>query len=171
MSRTGCGIQLYRSLIIAFLSTFCHALPEALTYFAFFYILCYNYYYFNSVNQEESLVLCAAIKTEKHNQPNMTSDPLSPVKRICLFERIPSWQILTAHAQPFRGARDLAFCLKVPLDSMLVWASSGVSSLLAKAISIKFAWRGLIEDWVWMSVYGHQILPRDSLFQNSLITF
>ena len=25
-------------------------------------------------------------------------------------------QILTAHAQPFRGARDLAFCLKVPLD-------------------------------------------------------
>ena len=33
---------------------------------------------------------------------------------------IPSWQILTAHAQPFRGARDLAFFLKVPLDSMLV---------------------------------------------------
>ena len=37
---------------------------------------------------------------------------------------IPSWQILTAHAQPFRGVRDLAFCLKVPLDSLLVWASS-----------------------------------------------
>ena len=37
---------------------------------------------------------------------------------------IPPWQILTAHAQPFRGARDLAFCLKVPLDSLLVWASS-----------------------------------------------
>ena len=34
---------------------------------------------------------------------------------------IPSWQILTAHAQSFRGARDLAFCLKVPLDSLLVW--------------------------------------------------
>ena len=28
---------------------------------------------------------------------------------------------LTAHAQPFRGARDLAFCLKVPLDSLLVY--------------------------------------------------
>ena len=40
---------------------------------------------------------------------------------------IPSLQILTAHAQPFRGARDLAFCLKVPLDSLLVWASSGGS--------------------------------------------
>ena len=40
---------------------------------------------------------------------------------------IPSWQILTAHAQPFRGAKDLAFCLKVPLDSLLVWESSGGS--------------------------------------------
>ena len=40
---------------------------------------------------------------------------------------IPSWQILTAHAQPFRGARELAFCLKVPLDSLLVRASSGGS--------------------------------------------
>ena len=39
---------------------------------------------------------------------------------------IPSWQFLTAHAQPFRGARDLVFCL-VPLDSLLVWASSGGS--------------------------------------------
>ena len=37
---------------------------------------------------------------------------------------ILSWQILTAHAQPFRRARDLAFCLKVPLDSLLVWAGS-----------------------------------------------
>ena len=45
---------------------------------------------------------------------------------------IPSWQILTAHAQPFRGARDLAFCLKVPLDSMLVWASSGGSGETAR---------------------------------------
>ena len=36
---------------------------------------------------------------------------------------IPSWQILTAHAHPYRGARDLAFCLKVPLDSLLVGAS------------------------------------------------
>ena len=37
---------------------------------------------------------------------------------------IPSWQIPTVHAQPFRDATDLAFCLKVPLDSLLVWASS-----------------------------------------------
>ena len=44
----------------------------------------------------------------------------------------PSWQILTAHAQPFRGARDLVFCLKVPLDSLLVWASSGGSGETAR---------------------------------------
>ena len=37
---------------------------------------------------------------------------------------IPSLQNSTAHAQPNRGARELIFCLKVPLDSLLVWASS-----------------------------------------------
>ena len=51
---------------------------------------------------------------------------------------IPSWQILTAHAQPFRGARDLSFCLKVPLDSLLVWASSGGSGETAQMRSL--AW-------------------------------
>ena len=45
---------------------------------------------------------------------------------------IPSWQILTAHVQPFRGARDLAFCLKVPLDSLLIWASSEGSGETAR---------------------------------------
>ena len=45
---------------------------------------------------------------------------------------IPSWQTLTAHAQPFRGARDLAFCLKVPHDSLLVWASSEGSGETAR---------------------------------------
>ena len=45
---------------------------------------------------------------------------------------IPSWQILNAHAQPFRGVRDLAFCLTVPLDSLLVWASSEGSGETAR---------------------------------------
>ena len=44
---------------------------------------------------------------------------------------IPSWQILTAHAQTFWGVRDLAFCLKVPLDSLL-WASSEGSGEIAR---------------------------------------
>ena len=51
---------------------------------------------------------------------------------------IPSWKISTAHAQPFRGARDLAFCLKVPLDSLLVWASSEGSGETARMR--RFAW-------------------------------
>ena len=56
---------------------------------------------------------------------------------------IPSWQILIAHAQPFRGARDLAFCLKVPLDSLLVWASSRGSSETAwmRRLALTFAAR------------------------------
>ena len=47
---------------------------------------------------------------------------------------IPSWQILTVHAQIFRGARDLAFCLKVPLDSLLVWVSSEGSGESARML-------------------------------------
>ena len=56
---------------------------------------------------------------------------MSPFKRICVFEH-SVMHVLTAHAQPFRGTRDLAFCLKVPLDSLLVWASSGGSGETAR---------------------------------------
>ena len=48
---------------------------------------------------------------------------------------IPLWQILTAHAQLFRGAKDLAFCMKVPLDLLLVWASSGGSGETARMLA------------------------------------
>ena len=37
-----------------------------------------------------------------------------------LYLRAFRHEVLTAHAQPFKEARDLAFCLKVPLDSLLV---------------------------------------------------
>ena len=59
---------------------------------------------------------------------------------------IPSWQILTAHAQPFRGARDLAFCLKVPLDSLLVWASSGGSCETARMRRLAWTFAARIGD-------------------------
>ena len=45
---------------------------------------------------------------------------------------IPSWQTLTAHTQPFRGTRDLAFCLKVHFDSLFVWVSSRGSGETAR---------------------------------------
>ena len=76
---------------------------------------------------------------------------------------IPSWQILTAHAQPFRGARDLAFCLKVPLDSLLVWASSGGSGetvrmrrlawTFAARIGDKYQIRLMRPTWSWQFYY------------------
>ena len=59
---------------------------------------------------------------------------------------IPSWQILTAHAQPFRRARDLAFCLKVPLDSLLVWASSGGSGETARMRRLAWTFAARIGD-------------------------
>ena len=57
-----------------------------------------------------------------------------------------SWQILTVHAQPFRGARDLAFCLKVPLDSLLVWASSGGSGETARMRRLAWTFAARIGD-------------------------
>ena len=59
---------------------------------------------------------------------------------------IPSWQIVTAHAQPFRGARDLAFCLKIPLDSLLVWASSGGSGEAARMRRLAWTFAARIGD-------------------------
>ena len=59
---------------------------------------------------------------------------------------IPSWQTLTAHAQPFRGARDLAFCLKVPLDSLLVWASSEGSGETARMRRLAWTFTARIGD-------------------------
>ena len=59
---------------------------------------------------------------------------------------IPSWQILTAHAQPFRGARDLAFCLKVPLDSLLLWASSEGSGETARMRRLAWTFGARIGD-------------------------
>ena len=63
-----------------------------------------------------------------------------------LSSSIPSWQILTAHAQPFRGARDVAFCLKVPLDSLLVWASSGGSGVTARMHRLAWTFAARIGD-------------------------
>ena len=59
---------------------------------------------------------------------------------------IPSWQIVTAHAQPFSWARDLAFCLKVPLDSLLVWANSGGSGETARMRRLAWTFAARIGD-------------------------
>ena len=92
----------------------------------------------DSAHLKKYLIVSNNINTNL-NIPNLKRDKpvfkfclhLGPVKRI-LSSSIPSWQIFTAHAQPFRGARDLVFCLKVPLASLLVWASSEGSGETAR---------------------------------------
>ena len=59
---------------------------------------------------------------------------------------ILSWQISTAHVQPLRGARDLAFCLKVPLDSLLVWASREGSGETARMRRLAWTFAARIGD-------------------------
>ena len=59
---------------------------------------------------------------------------------------ILSWQILTVHAQPSREARDLAFCLKVPVDSLLVCVSSGGSGETARMRRLAWTFAARIDD-------------------------
>ena len=76
---------------------------------------------------------------------------------------IPSWQILTANAQPFRGPRDLAFCLKVPLDSLLVWTSSGGSGKTAQMRRLAWTFAARMGD-------KYQIrLTRPSVWYNLVV--
>ena len=86
---------------------------------------------------------------------------------------IPSWQISTAHAQPFRGATDLAFCLKVPLDSLLVWASSGGSGETARMRRLAWTFAARIGDKYQIRLarpkYG--TIPKQLSLANSCLCF
>ena len=77
---------------------------------------------------------------------------------------IPSWQILTAHAQPFRGARDLAFCLKVPLESLLVWASSEDSGETARMRRLAWTFAARIGDKYQIRLTRSKIFLHWNLF-------
>ena len=80
---------------------------------------------------------------------------------------IPSWQILTAHAQPFGGARDLVFCLKVPLDSLLVWASSESSGETARMRRLSWTFAARIGDKYQIRLTR----PINSAYKTSLFTY
>ena len=82
------------------------------------------------------------IRNKTVGQPNTKWAPSSEF----VSSSIQSWQILTAHAQPFRGARDLVFCLKVPLDSLFVWASSGGSGETARMRRLAWTFAARIGD-------------------------
>ena len=98
-----------------------------------------------------------SIKMHLYNPPSYFCSIWAPSSEF-VSSSIPSWQILTPHTQPFRGARDLAFCLKVPLDSLLIWASSEGSGETARM-------RRLVCTFAAHIVYKYQIrLTRSILF-------
>ena len=74
---------------------------------------------------------------------------------------IPSWQIVAAHAQPFRGARDLAFSLKGPLDSLLVWASSGGSGETVRMRRLAWTFAARIGDKYQIRLTRSKLCPTD----------
>ena len=89
-----------------------------------------------------NMVLSKVIKVVLMGQWKLNWAPASEF----VSSSIPSWQILTAHAQPFRGTRDLAFCPKFPLDSLLVWASSGGSGETARMRRLAWTFAARIGD-------------------------
>ena len=71
----------------------------------------------------------------------------------------------------FRGARDLAFCLKVPLDSMLVWASSGGSGETARMRRLAWTFAARMGDKYQIRLTRSNLLKTHLwiyLFQNPL---
>ena len=94
---------------------------------------------FTSYSKSTLNVWCAVVSRTMHHYIWAPSSEF-------VSSSIPSWQIVTAHAQPFRGARDLAFCLKVPLDSLLVWASSGGSGETARMRRLAWTFAARIGD-------------------------
>ena len=68
---------------------------------------------------------------------------MSPVKQICVFEHsgMTNFNCACPAIQ-----RDLAFCLKVPLDSLLVWASSEGSGETARMRRLAWTFAARIGD-------------------------
>ena len=82
---------------------------------------------------------------------------------------IPSWQISIAHVQPFRGARDLVFCLKSPLDSLLVWASSEGSGETARMRRLAWTFAARIGDKYQIRLTRSNYLPDQEDCLNTIL--
>ena len=100
-----------------------------------------------------------------YSQVHYYSDYKWAVSSEFVSSSIPSWQILTVHAQPFRGARDLAFCLKVPLDSLLVWASSEGSGGTARMHRLAWTFAARIGDKYQIRLTRPKCNPHHALMQ------
>ena len=93
-----------------------------------------------------SWLICVTCSKDNPNVVSLISAYYVSPSSEFVSSSIPSRQILTAHAQPFRGARDLAFCLKVHLDSLLVWASSKGSGETARMRRLAWTFAARICD-------------------------
>ena len=74
-----------------------------------------------------------------------TKKKMSPVMRICVFEHSVMTNFNCA-CPAIQRVRDLAFCLKVPLDSLLVWASSEGSGETARMRRLAWTFDARIGD-------------------------
>ena len=110
--RQACSL-LFSRIIIGF-CRYNHIVAWVLTHIEWLTVYFYSYVTFSLWQWSELNVTC------EPRQANLCLPAFRHEKNI------------TAHAQPFRGARDLAFCLKVPLDSLLIWASSEGSGETAR---------------------------------------
>ena len=68
---------------------------------------------------------------------------LGRVKRICVFEHS---DMTNSNCACLAIQRDLVFCLKVPLDSLLVWASSEGSGETARMRRLVWTFAARIGD-------------------------
>ena len=119
-----------------------------------------------SLTFSEICRLCVSHRIHAKSSSSLLYEP----RQANLSSSIPSWQILIAHAQPFRGARDLAFCLKVPLDSLLVWASSEGSGETARMRRLAWTFAARIGDstkFAWRSPYIILLLAQSWQFNVS----
>ena len=99
----------------------------------------------NKLKQDQHISVITDLHCQRYLKSNYNYYKWAPSSKF-LSSSIPSWLILTAHAQPFRGARDLAFCLTVPLDSLLVWASSEGSGETARMRRLAWTFAARICD-------------------------
>ena len=82
---------------------------------------------------------------------------LGRIKQICVFEHSVMTNFNCA-CPAIQKARDLASCLKVPLDSLLVWASSGGSGETARMQRLAWTFAACIGDKYQKSLDAAQLL-------------
>ena len=103
-------------------------------------------HFFHILTAYQSLFWCS-IEHYRHRFRTRykRSTNMSPVKRICVFEHSVMTNFNCACPAIQRG-QGSGFCLKVPLDSLLVWAGSGGSGETARMRRLAWTFAARISD-------------------------